>query len=191
VSRACRGTPRIADMGSSFLPSGLQVPDQAFGELGNVRGEAGRGEVETENYAHRGVPYSQSRVPAKQEYRHAKQQRQRYRYRQSITPFPSREAADVFRASYSIRKPLRFQCGTSAAPVRFQCGCSAVRPRLVVGERAVRLAARPAGTRHAFHASRPAVPRQRTARAPDAGPATAKTVSHELTTSPLLLVLSR
>jgi site-specific DNA recombinase len=49
---------------------------RAFGEPGNVRGEAGRGEVETENYAHRGVPYSQSRVPAKQERGHAEQQRQ-------------------------------------------------------------------------------------------------------------------
>jgi hypothetical protein len=67
----------------------------------------------------------------------------------------------------------------------------AVRPRLVVGKRGVRLSARPAGTPDAFRALRPAVPCQCAARAPDAGPATAKTVSHELTTSPLLLVLSR
>ena len=55
----------------------------------------------------------------------------------------------------------------------------------------MRLAARPAGTRRAFHASRPAIPCQRAACTLDAGSATVKTVSHELTTSPLLLVLSR
>lgn len=90
----------------------LQVPDQAFGELGNVRGEAGRGEAETENYAHRGVPYFQSRIPAKQEHHYAGQQCQRYRYRQMITSF--------------------------------QLGLT-FRSLLVVRERAVRLAARPAG----------------------------------------------
>ena len=46
----------------AFLPFRLQVPEQALGELGYVRGEAGRGEVEAENHADRGVPYFQARV---------------------------------------------------------------------------------------------------------------------------------
>ena len=173
MSRACRGTPRNCGHRinlPSFPLSGLQVPDQAFGELGNVRGEAGRGEVETENYAHRGVPYSQSRVPAKQEYHHAEKQRQRYRYRQLITPSQWRSPADVFRASYSTREPLRFQCGTSAVPVRLHCGCSAVRPPASCRE--TRGAPSGATTEHARRISRIAarrpvpVRRTRTARRP-------------------------
>jgi hypothetical protein len=201
VSRACRGTPRSCGhrINLPFLISviGLQFLDQAFGGLGNVRGEAGRGEVETENYAHRGVPYSQSRVPAQEEYHHAEQQRQRYRYRQSITPFSTREAAVVFVSP--IQSGIR--CGSDAAAVRFQAGSRTVAVRfattgrpsrpLVVAECAVRLAARPPGTRDAFHASRPAVPRQCAAGAPDAGPASCESVLHDLITSPLLLMLCR
>ena len=73
--------------GLSFLPFWLQVPEQALGELGYVRGEAGRGEVEAENYADRGVPYFQARVFAQQEYRRAEQQRCRQCDRQLITSF--------------------------------------------------------------------------------------------------------
>ena len=36
--------------------------EQVTGELGYVRREACRGEVETEYHAHRGVPYFQARV---------------------------------------------------------------------------------------------------------------------------------
>jgi hypothetical protein len=43
-----------------FLPFRLQVAEQVFGELGYVRGEAGRGEVESEGYAYRGMPCFQS-----------------------------------------------------------------------------------------------------------------------------------
>lgn len=85
-----RDTSELRTYDLPFLPfhlSGLKVPDHAFGELGNVRGEAGRGEVETENYAHRGVPYPQSRIPAQNEYRYCQDQRDGNRYRQMITSF--------------------------------------------------------------------------------------------------------
>jgi hypothetical protein len=62
---------------SSFLPFPLEQAEQAFGELGYLRSEAGRGKVETENYAGRGVPHFQARVLAQQEYHYAKQQRYR------------------------------------------------------------------------------------------------------------------
>jgi hypothetical protein len=105
-----------------------------------------------------------------------------------------------FGTSNSTGNLLRFQCGGSAVPVRFQAGSGPVPVRWsagcavfrsVAGKRAVRLAARPPGTRGAFHASRPAVPRQCAARAPHAGPAPCQSFSHELTTSLLLLMLSR
>ena len=128
MSRAYRGTPRNCGHGISclsFCRPGLKVPDQDFGELRDIRGEAGRGEIETENYAHRGVPYFQSRVPAKQECHDAEQQRQRYRYRQLITPFPWRAAVDV--CVPPIQSGIR--CGSNAGAVRFRCGCRPVAVR--------------------------------------------------------------
>jgi hypothetical protein len=119
VSRALRGTRLNCGHEISFPSVRLEVPDDAFGELGNVRSEARGGEVKTEDYARRGVPYPQTRVLAQQEYHDPEQQRQGYRYRQSITPFPCRAAPGYFRASYSTREPLRFQGGNDAVPVRF------------------------------------------------------------------------
>lgn len=73
----------------SFLPVLLVLAEQDFGELGNVRREVGQGEADTEaeNYAGRGVPYFQFRVPAKQEHYYG-EKREGYRGSQVITPFP-------------------------------------------------------------------------------------------------------
>jgi hypothetical protein len=65
----------IADIDyPAFLPFRL-FAEQVAGELGYVRREAGRGEIETEHHAHRGVPYFQACVFTEQEYRHAEQRR--------------------------------------------------------------------------------------------------------------------
>src|SRR6185437_7424588 len=97
----------------------LQVPDEVLGELGNVRGEARRGEAEAEDNARRGVPYSQFRVLAEQEYHGPGQQRQRYRYRQLITPF-HRSAAMMSCGCDVFMSPIqpRTRCGSKAETVR-------------------------------------------------------------------------
>jgi hypothetical protein len=85
-----RGTHGYRRHVLSFPPRyGSEVLDDGLGELGNVRREAGRGEIESQDYADRGVPYFQARVFAQQEYHRAAQQRHGNGYRQSITPFPS------------------------------------------------------------------------------------------------------
>jgi hypothetical protein len=93
VPRAVSGTGHVTDMvmrNLSFLPSpsGLEKAEQALRELFDVWREAGRGEVESKDYANSRVPEFQARVPAQHEYRHAEQQRHRQCHRQSITFSP-------------------------------------------------------------------------------------------------------
>ena len=52
----------IADIDYPAFLSFRLFAEQVTGELGYVWCEACRGEVETEYYAHRGVPYFQARV---------------------------------------------------------------------------------------------------------------------------------
>ena len=63
-------------------PVPLKQPEQACRDVRDIRREAGRREIEPEYDAHRGVQYSQARIPAQDEYRCAQCQRCRERYRQ-------------------------------------------------------------------------------------------------------------
>jgi hypothetical protein len=47
----------------------LQRPEKACRDVADFRGEARGREMETEHYAHRGLPYSQARVFAQCDYR--------------------------------------------------------------------------------------------------------------------------
>jgi hypothetical protein len=76
VSRAARArdTERVVTfMFWSFLPvfpcCFLKQPEKTRRDAADIRSEACPGEVEPENYAHRGVPYFQARVAAQDEYR--------------------------------------------------------------------------------------------------------------------------
>jgi hypothetical protein len=46
----------------------LKQPEQALRDIRDVGREAGRGEVEPENHAYRGVQYFQARIAAQNEY---------------------------------------------------------------------------------------------------------------------------
>ena len=71
-----------------FRSALLEETEQALRDVRDVWRETGRGEIEPEDHAHRGVQYFQAGIPAQDEYRRAQCQRCRERYRQLITSFP-------------------------------------------------------------------------------------------------------
>jgi hypothetical protein len=64
----------------------LEHAEQAGCYLGDVRREAGRREVETQHDADSRVPHAKGRVPAQQDYHHAKSEHYRQGYRRCQSP---------------------------------------------------------------------------------------------------------
>jgi hypothetical protein len=119
VSRALRaGHVAIADMCVSFLLISRafcsEHAEQACRYLADVRREAGRCEVESQDYADSRVPYPQARVPAQQENHHAQGENYRQGYRQPITSLRLNPCAPVF----AIRCGRAMTCGASSGTAR-------------------------------------------------------------------------
>ena len=93
----------------------LEQPEQAGQDARDVRREAGGREVETEDGAHRGVQYPQSRIPAQDIYARAHQQRRRERYGQVPSPPFTARYRNLVRVFIRCRS-CGASCGVATGP---------------------------------------------------------------------------